>query len=106
MATITPKVQALMDDVRSYLNITWRDPDTDNRVGIWISQGIAYLDGKRGCMVDYTKPSTSRTLLLEFCRYMRDSALDVFENNYRSMILSMQNEEAVARYVEKTVQEG
>ena len=43
-------------------------------------------------------------LLMEYVRYARDSALDVYENNYTNMILSMQNERAVARYVESAEQ--
>ena len=40
----------------------------------------------------------------DYARYARDSALDVYENNYTNMILSMQNERAVARYVESAEQ--
>ena len=97
--------QKLLPVVKNYLNITWSDPDTDLRVGIWIQSGISYLDGKRGEPADYMKPGISNTLLLEFCRYMRDSSLDVFENNYRSMILDMHNGRAVTAYVEKTIPE-
>jgi len=37
-------------------------------------------------------------------RYARDSALDVFENNYRSMLLSMQSDKAVMDFVACTEQ--
>ncbi len=99
----TDQEQRLFTEVKNYLNITWDDPDTDARVRVWIQSGMVYLDKKRGAPTDYTKPSVSKTLLLEYTRYMRDSALDVFENNYRSMILSMQHERSVSAYVEKTV---
>ena len=35
---------------------------------------------------------------MEYARYMRDSALDVFENNYREMLLGMQTERLVNEY--------
>ena len=35
---------------------------------------------------------------MEYVRYARDSALDVFENNYQSLILSMQSERRVSAY--------
>lgn len=95
--------QQLLTEVKKYLNITWSDPDTDLKVGIWVQSGMAYLDKKRGAPTDYMVPSISKTLLFEYARYMRDSALDVFEINYRSMILSMQHERSVSAYVEKTV---
>ena len=99
------QIQQLIPDVKNHLNISWSDPGTDRNVVSWIGAGIAYLDDKRGAPADYTKPSNEKTLLLEYCRYMRDSALDVFENNYRSLILGMQNRRAVSAYVEKTASE-
>ena len=47
---------------------------------------------------DYTADGMPRTLLMEYVRYARDSALDVFESNYLSMLLGMQNEKAVKNY--------
>lgn len=41
---------------------------------------------------------------MEYVRYARDEALDVFENNYTALILAMQNEGAVKAYAESTVQ--
>ena len=45
-----------------------------------------------------TADGMPRTLLMEYVRYARDSALDVFESNYLSMLLGMQNEKAVKNY--------
>lgn len=85
----------LLSDVKNYLDITWDDEATDRKVRGFIASGIAYLDQKAGGGQDYGADGTARTLLLEYCRYFRDSALDVFENNYRSMILSMRHERVV-----------
>ena len=82
----------LIDDVKNYLQITWEDEATDRRIGGLIASGKAYLDRKLGEQGDYTVPGTPRTLLFEYVRYARDAALDVYENNYRSLILMMQNE--------------
>lgn len=95
----------LLQDVKNYLGITWEDQVTDNKISGLIESGIAYLNSKRGGYEDYSQPSLSRTLLMEYVRYMRDSALDVFENNYRSMIIAMRNERAVELYVAETVSE-
>lgn len=85
----------LLTDVKNYLDITWTDEATDSKVLGFIASGMRYLDGKAGGGQDYEADGTARTLLLEYCRYFRDSALDVFENNYRSMILSMRHERVV-----------
>lgn len=94
----------LLDDVKAYLNITWDDEVTDTKIGGLIASGMVYLDGKYGGAADYVEDGLPRTLLFEFVRYARDAALDVFENNYMSLILAMQNERKVELYVESTEQ--
>ena len=94
----------LLADVKNYLNITWDDDATDNKISGIILSGQTYLDSKHGDSADYLQAGLARTLLFEYARYMRDGALDVFENNYASMILAFQNERAVTSYVEGTIQ--
>ena len=38
-------------------------------------------------------------MLLEYVRYARDGAMDVFENNYLHLLTAMQNERRVKAYV-------
>lgn len=90
----------LLDAIKCYLGITWQDDNTDAKIAGLTAAGIAYLDGKYGGEADYDADGLSRTLLFEYVRYARDAALDVYENNYRSMILAMQHERAVQAYVE------
>lgn len=90
--------QGLLADVKNWLDITWDDDATDSKVSGLIASGMTYLDGKLGEAGDYTVDGLPRTLLLEYCRYGRDSALDVFENNYLSMLLDMQNGRRVSAF--------
>ena len=94
----TDPMAALLTAVKTYLQITWTDTDTDNRLTLLIQAGQAYLDSKLGETGDYTVPGYPRTLLFEFVRYARDGVSDVFENNYRAMILAMQHERMVNDY--------
>ena len=88
----------LLSDVKCYLNITWNDEATERRIGGLIDDGMAYINDKGGGPADYLTPVYARTLLFDYVRYARDEALDVFENNYLSLILAFQNNEAVKRY--------
>ncbi len=90
--------EGLLSDVKNYLNITWSDADTDAKVSGLIASGMVYLNSKYGAEADYTEDGMPRTLLMEYVRYARDSALDVFENNYQALILGMQNERLVSTY--------
>lgn len=88
----------LLSDVKNYLDITWDDEAADKKISGLIASGTQYLDKKLGATGNYLGDGMPRTLLMEYVRYARDSALDVFENNYRSLILAMQNERAVSQF--------
>lgn len=90
--------EELLADVKNYLNITWDDQATDRKISDLIRAGISFLDLKRGEPADYTASGLPRTLLFDFVRYARDDALDVFENNYLSLIVAMRNESLVKSY--------
>lgn len=93
----------LLGDVKAYFDVTWSDPATDKKYTEMILSGMAYLDDKYGAPADYTVPGEPRTLLFEYIRYDRDSALDVFETNYLNRLLAMQNGRRVSASVEGTV---
>ena len=90
--------EGLLSDVKNYLNITWDDDATDAKVSGLIVSGMVYLNAKYGEEADYTADGMPRTLLMEYVRYARDSALDVFENNYQALLLGMQNGRLVSAY--------
>lgn len=87
----------LLPDVKNYLDITWDDDITDAKIWGMVQSGMAYLDSKAGRQMDYNLPGFARSLLMDYVRYMRDGALDIFESNYLSLILAMQNEVTVNR---------
>lgn len=92
---------SLLVDVKNYLDITWSDAATDTKIRGLIASASVYLDGKLG-ESDYEKDGTPRTLLMDYVRYARDSALDVFENNFQALILGAQMEGIVEDGVEKS----
>ena len=96
--------QELLADVKNNLNITWEDTATDDKIRGLVAAASVYLDGKGGGTLDYEADGLPRTLLMEFVRYARDDALDVFENNYTALILAMQNGMEVGRHVESAGQ--
>lgn len=94
---------ALLADVKNYLDITWEDEATDRKVSGIIASGMKYLSLKGGSCLDFSKGLPNQ-LLKDYVRYTRDSALDVFENNYRSLILTLQLERKVIANVENAEQ--
>ena len=98
MAERSSLPDGLLADVKNYLSITWSDEDTDTKVSGLIASGMVYLDDKAGSRQDYTADGKPRTLLMEYVRYARDSAMEVFETNYQALILGMQTERRVSAY--------
>ena len=91
---------ALLADVKNYLNITWDDLATDERIRGLIASATADLDDYAGEELDYLSDGLPRTLMMDHVRYARDEALDVFENNYRTQLVRLRNRRRVTGYVE------
>lgn len=81
--------------VKAYLQISWTDGATDRRIGGLILQGMQYLDQRSGAALDFEVTSSAQTLLMEYVRYARDNALEVFENNFLHLIISLREEARV-----------
>lgn len=90
--------EGLLEDVKNYLDITWDDEDTYNKLSGIIARGIKYIDGIAGKEMDYTNEDKPKELLLDYCRYVRSNALDQFKINYISELLTLQMVEEVADY--------
>lgn len=97
---------SLLADVKNYLDITWQDDATDRKIAGFIAEGAAYLNDKAGEEIDYAKAGYGRSLLMDYVRYKRDGAIDVFENNYRHLLLAMQNNRKVAAYASDAFSSG
>lgn len=93
----------LLEEVKNYINVTWSDVATDEKVCGLIASGSAYLDLKIGGGPDYEEDGMPRTLLLEWVRYAWSEALDVFEANFLPLILTAQQEEVAASAQTDTV---
>lgn len=87
---------ALLAEAKCRLNITWQDEQTDLKLASILAEGMAYIDNKLGEPGDYEAPGYSRLLLMEYARYARDEALDVFEQNYLALLLAARDERRVA----------
>ena len=94
---------ALFADICANLDYTWKDESLDRKYRGYIRSGMIYINSKLGESADYESDGFPKTLLFEYVRYARDGAMDIFENNYKSMILAMQNEKAVSGYEKNAI---
>lgn len=88
----------LLGDVKNYLDITWTDDASDKKLSGIIARGISYIDGIAGGNQNYSEENSARELLFDYCRYARSHALEDFERNFLSKILTLQISAEVAAY--------
>lgn len=81
--------QKLLQIVKKYLVIDDEDSDTDDLLIEYIEGGKKYLDDIAGCKLDYYSFGLPRSLLLDYCRYARSQALEVFGQNYAGELLKL-----------------
>ena len=79
----------MLQDIRNYLDITYKDEETDKKLTGIIERGKAYLDNLAGEAQDYLIESAPRALLFDYCRYARNNALELFEENFRTELIAL-----------------
>ena len=89
---------SLFNEVKSYLDITWDDEQTNLKLLGIIERGMRYLDKVAGAKLGYTVNDQPKELLLDYCRYVRSHALEMFQHNYLHELLSLQIDAEVGAY--------
>ncbi|QXE21279.1 hypothetical protein B5S50_14845 [Clostridium sp. 001] len=86
---MTPDEQLLLD-VKAYLHVTWKDENTDKNITGYINRGKTYLQDKAGVpSLDFITEDLPRQLLFDYCRYANSQALEMFEKNFLSELISL-----------------
>lgn len=82
----------LIEEVKEVLKITWDNEDTF--LANIINRGKSYLEDLTGVKLDFENNNQAKTLLLNYCRYDYNSALEYFEDNFQKQIVRLQLKEA------------
>lgn len=80
---------ALLEEVKSFLNFTWTDYSREERIKSYIISSIEYLKEVAGTDIDLKTDYLSRDLLFNRVLYMDSQALDDFAKNYNSYLLEL-----------------
>lgn len=80
---------ALLADIKGYLNITWQDERTDANLTGMIRRGMTRLQSIAGADLDFAAEDQPRALLFDYCRYANSHALEMFERNFSSELMSL-----------------
>lgn len=90
----------MLQEVKDVLKITWNDEDVHIQ-GI-IDRGKDNLNDLTGVELDFGINNQAKSLLLDYCRYAYNNALEYFEENFQREILRLQLREAVKDYANQS----
>lgn len=85
----------LLDAARNYLDITWADTGTNQKLTGILERGISRINSISGEELDYTISDRPQELLFEYARYARSNALDEWEDAFLSEILFLRHEHII-----------
>lgn len=94
----------LLDAVKSYLHITWVDPITEQNLTGMISRGMARLQKIAGVPLDFEIEDQARSLLLDYVRYANSQALEMFEKNFKSELVSLHIDGQIQELIDESVE--
>ncbi|ENY8694375.1 hypothetical protein KLM92_18780 [Clostridioides difficile] len=81
-------IKNVVEEVKEYLNITWIEEDT--KIEKMVTRGIDYFENEiAGAALDF-KDNFNRELLFNYCRYVRNNAIEYFEENFSKELLRLQ----------------
>jgi len=86
----------MLQEVKEYLKITWDDEDSYIQ-GI-INRGKDYLNNLTGTELDFEVEGQPKALLLDYCRYAYNNALEYFEENFHRELRRLIIQEAVSKH--------
>lgn len=91
----------LLAEVKAYLKINWDEEDSD--LSKMINRGISRLNKLTGTTLNFDADDIPKELLLDYCRYAYNNALEYFEQNFASDILKLQLEKGIEVMKEESV---
>ena len=79
----------LLQELKTYLEITWEDTHTDQKLTGILGRAKQILCGSAGAELTFADDTAERQLLLDLCRYIWNNAGEDFEENYRADLIML-----------------
>lgn len=83
----------MLEELKKYLRITWENEDT--YLDTIIARSKEYLNNLTGTNINFEQEGLGKSLLLDFCRYYYNNAVEYFEENFQGQIVRLQYQEAI-----------
>lgn len=83
----------MLEELKNYLKIAW-DNENDYLQNI-IARGKEYLNDLTGVKLNFEMEGQYKSLLLDYCRYYYNNAIEYYPENFQRELLSLKLKEAV-----------
>lgn len=93
----------MLQEVKNYLRVTWDDEDAD--ILQFMERGKKYLCRETGTSLTFEDDDLPKQLLLDYCRYARNNALEFYQENFAADLLFLSLQEGVREMRESDGQE-
>lgn len=87
----------MLNEIKKYLSITWKDEDIDEKIEMLLTQSKAAIASLTGTEIDFENDQEAKELLFNRVRYAYNNALEYFESNFQKEILRLQLREAAGK---------
>lgn len=101
--------EALLSEIKNFLDITWEDAAGDEKLSGIIFRGMKRINELCGTEFDYSAGSedaAAKDLLINYVMYARADALNDFMDNYGAEINRLQLIQEAKAYAEKETEQG
>lgn len=95
----TEIADALLDDIKNELNMSWATDEMEKKIFGWISTGINLLVRTAGDSINFYRPGTAEYksaegvsvygLLVSYCMYEASGLSNEFKTNYREDLMNL-----------------
>lgn len=85
----------LLQEVREYLS---DPPVSDQKLTGFILRGMRHINDVAAADQDFAEDDLPKTLLLDYCRYALSQALEVFDKNFESELIELNERTRLKEY--------
>lgn len=89
-----------LDEKKRALNITWDDPDTNQKIDEDFLAAESLIKDYAGEVLDVDVDIEARQLIKDAARYVWNDCLDEFERRYMTHLIAIRNKYKVLNYVD------
>lgn len=81
--------ETMLDEIKNYLDITWQDIYTDDKLTGIIKRAISTLQSYAGAEIDLEIETDEKQLLFDCIRYIYNNAFEHFKVNFADELLML-----------------